>query len=143
MRDGEQRRDRRERTARIGIPNIPIRAAPWYLTVFTVITVYLTVTNTLFLVATEKIVGWPAIQYIATGELLKAGGVALVTSPIIVEAARMVLAEIWAERRLRRAEEQVQQRWEEWNQRREEAEAKGESFTEPPPALEHPRRRWF
>ena len=73
MRDGEQRRDRRERTIRIGIPNIPIRAAPWYLAVFTVITIYLAVTNTLLAIATEQITNWKAIQYVATGEVLRAG----------------------------------------------------------------------
>ena len=127
------RRDEPEHSRRIGIPNIPIRAAPWYLSVFTAISAYLTVTNTLFVVATEKTTGWSAIQYIVTGELLKAGGVALITSPIIVEAGRMVLAEIWTERRLHR----LQQRWEEWLRRREEAEAKGEPFDEPPPKLEN------
>ena len=133
----------RNRTSRIGIPNIPIRAAPWYLSVFTAITVYLTVSNTLFIVAAERIGGWQAIQYAATGELLKAGGVALITSPIIVEVGRMVLAEIWSERRLRKARaegrrlQQVQ--WEEWNWRREDAEAKGEPFIEPPPSLDERR----
>ena len=127
------RRDEPERDRRISIPNIPIRAAPWYLSVFTAISAYLTVTNTLFVVATEKTTGWSAIQYIVTGELLKAGGVALITSPIIVEVGRMVLAEIWTERRLHR----LQQRWEDWLRRREEAEAKGEPFDEPPPKLEN------
>ena len=133
----------RNRSSRVGIPNIPIRAAPWYLTVFTAITVYLTVSNTLFTVAAERIVGWQAIQYAATGELLKAGGVALITSPIIVEVGRVVLAEIWTERRLRRAHTEgrrlQQAEWEEWNRRRVEAEAKGEPFTEPPPSLDERR----
>jgi hypothetical protein len=86
------------------------------------------------------------VQYIATGEMLKAGGVALIASPIMVEAGRVVIAEIWRERRERRAreegiaegEQRNHLRWEEWNQRREEAEAKGEPFTEPPPRLENP-----
>ena len=133
----------RNRTSRIGIPNIPIRAAPWYLSVFTAITVYLTVSNTLFIVAAERIVGWQAIQYVVTGELLKAGGVALITSPIIVEVGRMVLAEIWSERRLRKARAEgrrlQQGEWEEWNRRREDAEAKGEPFIEPPPSLDERR----
>ena len=73
MRNQEERRN-----GRIGIPNIPIRAVPWYLTVFTVITVYLAATNTLFAVATEKITDWQAIQYVATGEILRAGGVSLI-----------------------------------------------------------------
>ena len=130
---------------RISIPNIPIGAVSWYLAAFTVITVYLTGTNTLFILATEKIIGWQAIQYVVTGETLKAGGVALIASPIIVEVGRMVLAEIWTERRLRKARaegrkegraegtEIANRRWVEWNRRRKDAEAKGEPFTEPAP----------
>ena len=133
-----------QRNGRIGIPNIPIRAAPWYLTVFTVITVYLSVTNTLFAIATEQITNWQAIQYVATGELLKAGGVALIVSPIIVETGRMVIAGIWSERRERKAreegvvegEQRNQAQWEAWLKRRENAEARGELFDEPPPKLE-------
>ena len=140
MREGEQQRDRRTRTARIGIPNIPIRAAPWYLAVFTFITVYLAVTNTLFAVATEQITNWKAIQYVATGEILRAGGVSLIVSPIVVEVGRLVLAEIWTERRLRKARQEGQQlqqaQWEDWNRRRLEAEAKGDPFDEPPPQLD-------
>ena len=53
----------------------------------------------------------------------------------------MVLAGIWIERRLRKAREEGRQiqhvLWEEWNQRREEAKAKGEPFTEPPPSLDN------
>ena len=133
------RQDELANNPRISVPNISARALPWYLTVFTIITVYLTLSNTLFIVITEKVIGWQAIQYVATGELLKAGGVALIASPIIVEVGRMVLAEIWTERRLRKAREEVHQRWSEWNRRREEAEAKGEAFTEPPPP--NPNRR--
>lgn len=128
-----------ENNRRISIPNIPTAAVRWYLVVFNILTLYLAVTNTLFAVARENAVGWQAIQYIATGELLKAGGVALIASPTIAEAIRMVLAGIWQERRLRKAREEVHRRWAEWNQRREEAEAKGEVFTEPPPP--EPNRR--
>lgn len=144
-----------EHNRRISIPNIPTAAVRWYLVVFNILTLYLAVTNTLFAVERENAVGWQAIQYIATGELLKAGGVALIASPTIAEAIRMVLAGIWQERRLRKArqegreegraegvkegEARANRRWAEWNQRRKEAEAKGEVFTEPPPP--EPNRR--
>ena len=133
--------DGSKRNGRISVPNIPAGTGRWYLAVFTPIATYLTVSNTLFVVTTENIVGWQAIQYVATGEILKAGGVALITSPIIVEAGRMVIAGIWSERRERKAREEgitegekrANRRWSEWNQRRKEAEAKGEPFTEPEP----------
>ena len=63
----------------------------------------------------------------------------------------MVLAEIWSDRRERKAREEgreagltegreegaerANRRWSEWNQRRLIAEGKGEPFTEPPPSL--------
>jgi hypothetical protein len=52
------RQDKLENSLRISVPNVSARALPWYLTVFTAITAYLTVTNTLFVVVTEKISGW-------------------------------------------------------------------------------------
>ena len=132
--------DESKRNGRISVPNIPAGTGRWYLAVFTPIAAYLTVSNTLFVVTTEKIVEWQAIQYAATGELLKAGGVALITSPIIVESGRMVIAGIWSERRERKAREegrQLQQaEWEAWNRRRQEAEDQGVPFDEPPPKLE-------
>ena len=67
----------------------------------------------------------------------------------IMEAMRMVLASIWQERTRRQAreegieegreegiaigEERSNQRWREWVQRREQAEARGEPFNEPMP----------
>lgn len=106
---------------------------PWYLTVFAAITAYLAIANTLLALTAGNTKGWIEIQYVVTGELIRAGAAALVVSPIIVETGRMVLAAIWTERRLHR----LQQRWEDWLRRREEAEAKGEPFDEPPPKLEN------
>lgn len=59
----------------------------------------------------------------------------------IMEAMRMVLASIWRDRIRRQAreegiaigEERSNQRWREWVQRRDHAEAQGEPFTEPMP----------
>lgn len=52
----------------------------------------------------------------------------------------MVLAEIWDERRLRKARAEVHRLWEEWLQRRMDAEAKGDPFGEPPPSQASERR---
>ena len=59
----------------------------------------------------------------------------------IMEAMRMVLASIWRDRIRRQAreegiaigEERSNQRWREWVQRRDHAEARGEPFNEPMP----------
>ena len=128
------------RGRRISIPNIPASAARWYLVVFNAITIYLAVTNTILAVARENAAGWQAIQYIATGEILKAGGVALIAAPTVVEVAKMVLAGIWIESRERKARQAGRAaqhaEWEAWNQRRKDADAKGVPFDEPPPKLE-------
>ena len=144
---------------RISIPNIPADGVGWYLTVFNLLTVYLTVTNTLFAVAQENATSWQAIQYIATGELLKAGGVALIASPSIAEGIRMVLAGIWWDRRERKARSEGEEiglakgreevrkearenlrihhdRWESWWQRLQNAQAQGLPFDEPPPQMD-------
>ncbi len=142
MRNKEARRDGPERNARIGIPSIPARAMPWYLAVFAVITVYLAVSNTLVQLNAKEITGWMALQYVVTGELIRAGAAALIASPIITEVSRVVIGAIWSERRERKAREQgraegeasANRRWSEWNQRRKEAEEQGMPFTEPEPA---------
>lgn len=156
MRNKREQRDEAERNVRVSIPNIPAEAVRWYLSVFNAITAYLTVTNTLFVLATQQIIGWQAVQYVVVGELLKAGGVALIVSPIITEASRVVIGAMWTKRKVQEAreeahaegreegreegitegEERANQRWAEWNQRREEAIAKGITFDEPPPQPE-------
>lgn len=152
MRDKRERSDEAERNVRVSIPNIPAEAVRWHLSVFNAITAYLTVTNTLFVLATQQIIGWQAVQYVVVGELLKAGGVALIVSPIITEASRVVIGAMWTKRKVQEAreeahaegreegitegEERANQRWAEWNQRREEAIAKGITFDEPPPQPE-------
>ena len=130
---------------RISIPNIPVDALRWHLLVFNLITVWLAVTNTIFAVARDNAAGWMAIQYIATGELLKAGGVALIASPTIVEVGKVVIAAIWRERRDQKIREEgrtegrseLQAEWEAWFQRFLDAHAKGIPFDEPQPKSEN------
>ena len=132
MRNQEERRN-----GRIGIPSISAEALPWYLAVYTIITVYLSVTDTLFALVTQQITGWQEIQYVVVGEVLKAGGVALIASPVITEVSRVVIGAMWTKRKVKEAVQRNQAEWEAWLQRREEAEAKGEPFNEPPPKLEN------
>lgn len=126
---------------RISVPNIPVDTLRWYwyLAVFNLLTVWLAVTNTIFAVARDNAAGWQAIQYIATGELLKAGGVALIASPAIVEAGKVVIATIWRERRDQKVRQEGRQEmhaeWEAWRQRFLDAQARGIPFDEPPPKL--------
>ena len=122
---------------RISVPNIPVDTLRWYLAVFNLLTVWLAVTNTIFAVARDNAAGWQAIQYIATGELLKAGGVALIASPTIVEAGKVVIAAMWTKSRERKIREETRQEvnaeWNAWLRRRDDAVAKGIPFDEPRP----------
>ena len=125
-----------QRNGRIGIPSISAEALPWYLAVYTIITVYLSVTDTLFALATQQITGWQEIQYVVVGEVLKAGGVALIASPVITEVSRVVIGAMWTKRKVEEAVQRKQAEWEAWNRRRQDAEAKGVPFDEPPPKLD-------
>lgn len=155
MTTAPQNENEPERRLRISIPNIRADAVRWYLPIFNLLTAYLTVTNTLFAAERDGATSWQAIQYIATGELLKGGGVALIAAPSIAEGIRMVLVGIWQEHRIRKAtaaadekarretrEEAMEtlrihhDRWEAWWQRWQNAQAQGLPFDEPPPQLD-------
>ena len=47
-----------------------------------------------------------------------------------------MLAEQFKQKRYEEGQAEVQRRWEEWNERRLEAKARGEPFDEPHPTLE-------
>ena len=47
-----------------------------------------------------------------------------------------MLAEQFKKKRFEEGEAAQQKKWEEWNERRMEAEARGEAFNEAPPTLE-------
>lgn len=161
------------REVRIGIPSIPANALRWWYGLFSIGTVYLTVTNTITESAKVEAKTWQEIQNIATVELAQAGAASVVGSAIIVEVGRMVFAAIFEERTRRKALEEGRREgreegrkegreegreegheegrkegreegrkeglereralWVAWNRLREEAEQRGEVFTEPPP----------
>ena len=138
---------------RVGPMTIPANAVRWWYGLFGFLTVYLTVTNTLTEAARTNAAGWQEIQAIGTVKLTEAGAASLIASAIIVEVAHVVFGEMLRKRRERRAlaqgreegraegeetgEARNQALWESWNQRRLEAEARGEPFTEPPPTRDN------
>ena len=68
-----------------------------------------------------------------------APGIALIAadSVMVVDTVMILtlLYEDYRRKRIERAEARIQGRWEAWNQRRLDAEAAGDQFDEPPPAL--------
>ena len=140
-----------DREERFSILSVPVSAIRWFFGLFSIGTIYLTVTNTLNQASKADAGSWLDLQEIATAELVRSGGAAGVGSAIIVEAGKMVLAAIWEERNRRRAlekgreegreegvqkgREERQALWEAWYQRQQEAAGRGEPFDELPPSL--------
>ena len=130
-----------DREERFSILSVPVSVIRWFFSFFSIGTIYLTTANTLNEAVKVNASGWLEIQSIATGELARAGAASGVGAAIIVEAGKMVLAAIWEQRNRRRALEEGREEgrqenevlWLTWNQRREEAEKRGEAFDEPPP----------
>ena len=132
----------RDESVRFGVLSVPAYAIRWFIGLFSVGAIYLTVANTLSVVIQARVSGWLEIQRLATEELVRAGGASLVGSVIIVEVGNMVLGEWIRQRRRQKALEegkelglkegleqgleqgidqgrgQTQAQWEAWNQRR-------------------------
>ena len=50
-----------------------------------------------------------------------------------------MIAELFKQNRFQQGAATQQKAWEDWNRRREQADAEGREFTEPPPTLETDR----
>jgi hypothetical protein len=62
-----------DREERFGVLSVPAYAIRWFLVLFSVGTIYLTVANTLVASAKVGASGWLEIQRIATAEIVQAG----------------------------------------------------------------------
>ena len=54
---------------------------------------------------------------------------------------RQLIAELFKQNRFQQGAAAQQKAWEDWNRRREQAEAEGREFSEPPPTLKTNRNR--
>ena len=137
---------------RFGIPSIREGALRWFYGLFSVGTVYLTAANTMSEVSRAKATDWLQVQSIATEQLVRGAGASLIIAYILADGGDMVISAILRERNrlkdlearekerergLKEGRSEVQALWEAWLQRKEEAESRGESFTEPPPNTNH------
>ena len=138
MKDPEER-------PRFGIPSLSGGALKWFYGIFTGGTVYLTVANTFSAASRMNSPDMLQIQAVATEQLARGAAASLVVAYILADGGDMVISAILRERNrqkdleaLRKAREdgrsEVQSLWETWNRRRQEAEERGEAFSEPPPS---------
>ena len=150
-------KDREERP-RFGIPSLSGGALKWFYGIFTVGTGYLTVANTFSAASRMNSPDILQIQAVATEQLARSAGASLVVAYILADGGDMVISAILRERNrqkdleaLRKAREdglqegleegrqeggsEVQSLWETWNRRRQEAEERGEAFSEPHPEI--------
>ncbi len=85
---------------------------------------------------------WHQAPSLVIADTTRAAAFWVLASPILVEGVVMVFGWLYVEKKRQEArresrEEAIAERdalWDAWNQRRMEAEANGESFTEPPPS---------
>ena len=135
----------RDKSRRFGIPSVRGAALRWFYGMLGAGTVYLTVANTLSELSRTEVADWMHVQSIVTDQIVRAAGASLIVSYILADGGDMVISAILRERNRqkdleerRRARDEgrseVQTLWEAWNQRRLEAEERGEAFTEPPPS---------
>ena len=145
----------RELEQRFGIPSVRGGALRWFYLFFGAGTLYLTIANTLSQLSRSGAGDWLYIQSIITEQLVRAAGASLILSYIITDGGDMVISAILRERNRKKDLEEgrreglkeglkegrqegrseVQSQWESWNQRRQEAEKRGEPFNEPPPNM--------
>ena len=126
-------REQDDRAGWIGIPSVPPeRAVQAFVSFYLAITIAIAV-DALLIANSKGPIGWRLVAE----EIFDDGGSivawALAATWPIMEAMRMVLAGIFEKRAIRRGREEANRRWREWLQRREQAAARGEPFTEPAP----------
>jgi len=124
----------------IGIPSVPPQRIGQALISFYLAITAATAIEALLSYHLHTVTTW---QHLARGVFDNGSSIvawALVMTWPIMEAIRMVLAGLWEKRTFRRGREQgreeTQRLWEAWLKRRQQAEDRGETFTEPPPRAE-------
>ena len=139
---------------RFGIPNLSRGALRWFYGLFCLGSLYLTVTNTMGELARTGVSDWLQIQSIVTEQLVRGAGASLIGAYFLAEGGDMIISAILREQNRRKdledrrkavegsrqtglqeGRQEIQRLWESWNQRRQEAEERGETFLEPPPKL--------
>ncbi len=139
MNQRDQSGDERQLVSFLGVPVERVRPHFWTFSVCFVLTLIFYIYIHVLDVDNPS---WRLAPSLIIGDTTRAAAFWVLGSPIAVEAVVMVFGWLYLEKKRRevRAEgrkEAIAERdalWDEWNLRRVEAEANGESFTEPPPS---------
>ena len=133
------RASERDTTVWIGIPSVPARrVGQAFLSFYIALTIAIVV-DALLVLNNHGSVGWQRVAEAIFDDGSSIVGWALAGTWPIMEVFRIMLASLWENRIRRRAIEQgreeTQRLWEAWNERRIQAQERGEPFDEPPPSI--------
>lgn len=148
-------RERNERAGWIAIPSVPPERAAQAFASFYLAVAAAVAIDVLLIMHNQRPATWQLTAEMVFDDGSQILAWALAATWPIMEAMRMVLARIWEDRTRREAreegiaigkeegieegieigEERSNQRWREWVQRRDLAEARGEPFDEPMPDI--------
>ena len=145
------RASERDKTVWIGIPSVPARRVGQAFLSFYIALTIATVVDVLLVLNNHGPVGWQRVAEAIFDDGSSIVGWALAGTWPIMEVFRIMLASLWENRIRRRAIEQGlrqgleqgreegieenQRLWEAWNERRIQAQERGEPFDEPPPSI--------
>ena len=131
MNQRDQSGDERQLVSFLGVPVERVRPHFWTFSVCFVLTLIFYIYIHVLDVDNPS---WRLAPSLIIGDTTRAAAFWVLGSPIVVEAVVMVFGWLYLEKKRRESRAETHAEWDAWNQRRMEAEAKGEPFTEPPPS---------
>ena len=131
MNQRDQSGDERQLVSFLGVPVERVRPHFWTFSVCFVLTLIFYIYIHVLDVDNPS---WRLAPSLIIGDTTRAAAFWVLGSPIVVEGAVMVFGWLYLEKKRQESRAERDAEWDAWNQRRMEAEAKGEPFTEPPPS---------
>ena len=125
--------EQNNRTGWIAIPSVPPERAAQAFAAFYLAVAAAIAIDVLLITHNHRPATWQLTAEMVFDDGGQIVAWALAATWPIMEAMRMVFAALWEKRAVNRAREETNRRWREWIQRRDQAAARGEPFTEPAP----------
>ena len=131
MNQRDQSGDERQLVSFLGVPVERVKPHFWTFSVCFVLTLIFYIYIHVLDVDNPS---WRLAPSLIIGDTTRAAAFWVLGNPIVVEGAVMVFGWLYLEKKRQESRAERDAEWDAWNQRRMEAEAKGEPFTEPPPS---------